>query len=227
VTAERDLRNPKNQVLGVTVEITWEPRLSPISLQQRMADVSAVDDSGNPVPVGTEEAELEIPVEPEAMAKEVRIPLGLPPREVKQIARLAGTFTALVPGKVETFRFKDLEKAKDVRQRVAGVTVTLEGTRKNNKIWEVRMRVSFDEASGALQSHRNWIFENEAFLEDPDGRQVVHGTFETTRQTKNEVGVAYLFRPEGPLADYTFVYKTATAILSTQFKYEMRDIKLP
>lgn len=227
VSAERDLRNPVNKALGVTVEITWEPRLGPISLQQRMADVVAVDDAGNPLPVGSEEAELEIPVEPEAVAKEVRIPLGLPPRQVRKIARLAGTFSALVPGKVQTFRFRDLEKANEVAERVAGVTVTLEGARRNNQVWEVRVRVRFDEASGALQSHRGWIFENEAFLEDPEGRPVVPGAFETTRQTNNEVGVAYLFRPQRPLADYTFVYKTAAAILSTEFRYEMRDIPLP
>ncbi len=190
VTADCDLRNSGNRSLGVTVEIAWEPRLSPISLQQRMADVSATDEQGNALATQSRDANLEVPVEADAMAKELRLPLALPPRTVREIARLDGTFTALVPGKVETFRFNNLLQAKDAEQRRAGVTVTLEQTRQNNKSWEVRIRVRFDQAGGALQSHRNWIFDNEAYLEGPDGKRLDYGTFETTRQTKNEVGRA-------------------------------------
>ena len=227
VSAERDLRNPASQSLGLTLEIAWEPRLAPISLQQRMADVSAADENGNPLAIESRDAELEVPVEPDAMAKELKIPLGLPPREVRQIARLQGSLLALLPGKIETFRFKDLEQAKKVEQRVAGVTVTLDEVRKNNKSWEVRMGVRFDEALGALQSHRNWIYENEAYLEGPDGKPVKYGIFETIRQLKKEVGLAYFFRTDRPLADYTFVYKTPGVILSAPFKYEIRSVKLP
>ena len=54
-----------------------------------------------------------------------------------------------------------------------------------------------------------------------------HPAFETTGQTENEVGVAYYFSVEGPLADYTLVYKTATVILSTEIDYEIRDVELP
>lgn len=229
ITADCDLRIPHNRSLAVTLEIAWEPRLSPISLQQRLADISAVDEQGNSLATESQDADLEVPIEPDATAKELRLPLVLPPRSVREIARLDGSFTALVPGKIETFRFRDLVQAKDkeVEQRQAGVTVMLEQVRQNNKSWEVRIRVRFDEASGALQSHRNWIFDNEAYLEGPDGKPVNYGTFETTRQTKDEVGLAYLFRPDRPINDYTFVYKTAGVILSTPFKYQLRNIKLP
>ncbi len=225
--ADCDRRNSGPRSLGGTVEIAWEPRLSPISLQQRMADVSATDEQGNALATQSRDANLEVPVEADAMAKELRLPLALPPRTVREIARLDGTFTALVPGKVETFRFNNLLQAKDAEQRRAGVTVTLEQTRQNNKSWEVRIRVRFDQAGGALQSHRNWIFDNEAYLEGPDGKRLDYGTFETTRQTKNEVGLAYVFRPQRPMSDYTFVYKTAGVILSTPFTYQLRHIELP
>lgn len=229
VTADCDLRNPANRSLAVTVEIAWEPRLSPISLQQRLSEISAVDEQGNSLAIDGRDADLEVPIEPDAMAKELRLPLALPPRTVREIARLEGSFTALVPGKIETFRFKDLAQARDkeAEQRQAGVTVMLEQVRQNNKSWEVRIRVRFDQASGALQSHRNWIFDNEAYLEGPDGKRVSYGTFETTRQTKDEVGLAYLFRPDRPIHEYAFVYKTAGAILSTPFRYQLRNIKLP
>jgi len=227
ITAERNLRDPGKHALFVALEITWEPRLRPIYLEHAMSDVSAVDDQGNPLAVETQAAKLEVPIESDVMAKELRIPLALPPREVRQIASLKGAFTAVVPGRVEILRFGNLGDAKAVQQRIAGATVTLDEVRKDSRIWEVRMRIRFDQPGEALQSHRTWIFENEAYLEDPNKKRIEYGTFETTRQTKDELGVAYLFRAGRDLAGHAFVYKTPGLILPIQFHYELRDLKLP
>jgi len=131
-----------------------------------------------------------------------------------------------LPGKTETFRFQDLEQAKEVEQRIAGVTVMLEGARKNNELWEIRLRVRFDEAGQALQSHRNWIFDNEVRLQNPEGKSITWGSYETTRQTENEVGLAYLFSVES-LQGFTLVYKTPGVILTTEIPYEIKDVPLP
>jgi len=228
IRAQRDLRNPGNDTLVLTLEVAWEPRLAPITLVQRMADLTAVDENGNPVTVGSMQAALEVPVDPESMAVELKIPFVLPPREVKRIASLKGTLTALVPGRIETFRFENLAEAQNVQRRIAGVTVVLEQARKRNEgIWEVRMGVRFDEAGGALASHRTWIEDNEASLEDPDGKPSSWATFETTRQTENEVGIAYLFGLDGPLTGHTFLYKTPGMILSSGFQYEIQGVELP
>jgi hypothetical protein len=146
---------------------------------------------------------------------------------VKKIARLKGKLTALLPGKVETFRFGDLEGAEQVEQRVAGVTVVLQQVRKNRSVWEIRLKVRFDEAGGALESHRTWIYDNEIYLETADGEQTEWATFETTLQTENEVGAAYYFAVDGPLSDYTLVYKTPALILSKQTEYEIGEVELP
>jgi hypothetical protein len=107
------------------------------------------------------------------------------------------------------------------------VSVVVDQVRKNNEVWEVRMRVVFDKAAGALESHLGWIFNNEAYLENPAGEQVQYATLETTRQTENEVGVAYLFDvPEG-LKGHTFVYKTPVAIVNMPVEYELKDLELP
>lgn len=227
IEAIRDLRNPASQSLRLTVEVSWEPRLAPITFQQRMADIRAVDAAGNPMAVDGRQAQLEVPIRPDTMAVPLVIPLVLPGRDVTQIGRLEGSLTALVPGKVETFRFEDLEDAKDVEKRVAGVTVVLDRVRKNNSIWDVGVHVRFDNAEDALASHRNWIFDNEAYLENPQGERVAYDAFETTRQTENEVGVAYLFAVDGPLTGYKFVYKTPGLILSRTIDYQVQDIPLP
>jgi len=227
IEAIRDLHEPENESLHLTLEVAWEPRLAPVTLQQRMADVTAVDDGGNPIAVDSRQAQLEVPVRPDSIAVPLRSPLVLPGREVERIAWLEGSLTALVPGKMETFRFEGLEEAKEVEKRIAGVTVLLDQVRKDNAIWEVRVRVRFDQAGGALASHRNWIYDNEAYLEDPQGQPVAYDAFETTRQTENEVGVAYLFALDGPLTGYAFVYKTPGVILSRTVDYRIEDVPLP
>ena len=133
----------------------------------------------------------------------------------------------MIPGRIETFRFDKLAKAKNVEKRIAGVTVTLEQASKNNEAWEIRMLVHFDDAGDALASHRTWIFNNDAHLEGPDGKPIAYDSFETTAQEKNEVGVAYLFNPDQPLDKLTFVYKTPGTIVNSGFDYELKNIELP
>lgn len=227
ILAQRDLRRVDGDSLRVTLETAWEPRLSPITLQQPRDTIAAVDEDGRPIRAEQRDARIEVPVTPLATAVELVIPLELPPREVKRIATLAGTLQVLLPGRVEAFRFDQLAEAKDVEKRVAGVTVRLEQVRKNNMIWEVRIRVRYDEPSGAMASHRTWMFENEAYLEGPDTKKVEYDAFETTWQSENEFGIAYLFGLEEPLDKYTFVYKTPSRILSSDFRYEIKGIELP
>ena len=225
--ARRGLRDPTETSLRLKMQVAWEPRLAPISLKQTLANVTAIDERGQPLTIDGAPAELEVPVDPETMAVELTLPMALPPREVKQIANLAGELDALLPGREVTFRFDKLAEAKNVKQQVAGVTVTLERVRKNHEIWEVWVRVQFDKAGGALESHRGWVFNNPAYLEGPDGKPLENDGFETTRRTENEVGLAYLFDLEKPLENYTFVYKTPSAILAAKFRYEFKNLKLP
>ncbi|NUQ61526.1 MAG: hypothetical protein HUU20_03495 [Pirellulales bacterium] len=226
VLAQRDLCTAEGS-LRVTFEAAWEPRLAPISLQQPMNTVMAVDEQGRPVGVDQKQANIEVPVTPLATAVELVLPFELPPREVKRIARLSGTLKAILPGKTETFRFDKLSEAENVEKRVAGVTVKLEQVRKNNTIWEVRIRVRYDEPLGSMASHRTWMFNNEAYLEGPDGKKLQYDAFETTSQSENEFGIAYLFGLEDPLDKHTFVYQTPSRILGSDFRYEVKDVELP
>ena len=224
--ARRDLRQSEGS-LSVAIETAWEPRLRIIGLTQRMADVVALDERGRPLAVADREAQLDIPTSGEAVAVKLDLPLRLPSRDVRRIASLKGKLYAMIPGKTETFRFEKLRGAKNVERRIAGVTVTLEEVRKNNEAWEVRMRARFDDAGDALASHRTWIFNNEAFLEGPDGKPIAYDTYETIQQDKNEVGLAYLFTADPPLDKLTFVYKTPGSIVNRGFDYELKDIELP
>jgi hypothetical protein len=225
--AQRDLRTADAGSLTVNIEVAWEPRLAVILLMQRMADVQAVDQRGQPLPVADPAAQLEMPISGSASAVNLTLRFPLPSGGLQKIAKLQGKLLATIPGKTETFRFDKLAGAKNVEQRIAGATVVLQGVRKSPTGWEVLMRVRFDEAGDALASHRQWIFGNPAFLERAEGKPIAFERYETTAQSKNEVGLAFSFETDRPLDDLAFVYKTPGSIVTTPIPYELKDIKLP
>lgn len=226
LTAQRDLATLGPGWLKLDVQAAWEPRLRPIVLQLPLADIKAVDEHGTPIAVENTEGEQERSVDQAGNAVEFQLPLVNPPRDIRQIGSIQGKIKALVPGKVETFEFTNLKDAKKVEQRRAGVTVTLDEVRQNGDGWEVRMRVRFDNAANALETFRRWVYDNEAYLEGPKGK-IPNGSYEPTRQTKDEMGMAYEFDlPDGP-AGLKFVYKTPAVLMSVPLHFEFKNLPLP
>ena len=216
VVARRDFRPLPRRALSVNVEIAWEPRLRIIGLTRRMADVKAVDGRGNPLPVADDKAQLEIPTSGDAAAVELNLPLQLPSRDVRRVASLKGRLLAMIPGRIETFRFDNPAKAKNVEKRIAGVTVTLEGVSKNNDVWEMRVLVNFDNAGDALASRPHLDFQQRR----PPGRPRRQGDrlrlLETDRAGE-ERGRRRLLLQHRPAARQaqTFVYKTPGTIVNS------------
>ena len=229
--ARRDLRDPEGQMLQLTLEAAWEPRVQPIVIMQPFDAIVATDENGQPLATSVSVSQLEVaPESADATNVELPIQFQLPARSVNRIASLKGKLVAVMPGRVETFRFANLEKAKKQEKRKASVTVAVDEMRKNGAIWEVRVRVRFDKASGALESHRgDWVTNNPVYMEDPDKERIGHAGYHTpnTANAENEVSVVYLFDlPNGPKG-HTLVYRTATAIVSVPIEYELKDLELP
>ena len=199
VMARRDLRQPAGEQLVVTLEVAWEPRLRIIASHATHGRREGRGRTGPGSAGGQPRGPTGNTRKRRGPGRQLDLPLRLPSRRVERVASLKGKLLAMIPGRIETFRFTKLAGAKDIQRRIAGVTVTLEEVRKNNESWEVRILARFDDAGDALASHRTWIFNNEAYLEGPDGKPIAYGTYETTRQGKNEVGVAYIFDPDEPL----------------------------
>ncbi|MFZ5830119.1 MAG: hypothetical protein ACOY3P_08525 [Planctomycetota bacterium] len=227
ILAKRDLRREDGNSLMLNLDIAWEPRLKPIGLRQRIEDLEAFNEERQPLRLASQDAELEVAARADTAVTTLVIPFELPDRRVQRLASLRGKLRVMLPGKTETFRFDKLKDAQAVEKRQAGVTVTLDEVRKNNDLWQVYMRVRYDEAGDALQSHRGWIFQNEAYLVDPQGKQLPYDILETTRQTENEVGIAYGFVLDGSPEQYEFVYQTPGALVAAEFDYQLKDIKLP
>jgi hypothetical protein len=227
VQSQRSVRQPNQKSLKLQLEFAWEPRLRPIALSQPAADVTATGDDDEELSVSQPESMQDVEVPTGTQAAEIVLPFELPSRNVKKIATLKGKLHALVPGRHAKFQFEDLAKAAGKNKRLGGVQVTLDDVRKNGAVWEIHMRFALDEATGALQSHRGWVFQNLSYLVAKDGSRIENAGFETTRQTPNEVGMAYLFDVADGIEGLSWVYETPAAIVDLPVEYELKDIELP
>ncbi|MCH7750971.1 MAG: hypothetical protein IH898_02290 [Planctomycetes bacterium] len=228
VVAQRNLRTPAQQGVRIELEIAWEPRLRPIALSQPIEAIEVMGDDGSAILPASSRAVLDVEVQPGSHSTELTIPLALPPRNVTALATFRGQMSALVPGRVVEFQFTDLAQAKGVEQQRGGVKVILDGTRKNQALWEVHMRVQVESEEAGLESHRGWVFQNITYLLNREGEVIDHVGFETTRQSKREVGLAYFFDlPDDEIGAYTWVYRTPAAIVRVPIEYELKDIPLP
>lgn len=227
VRAQRDLRNPDVQGLNLDLQFAWEPRLSPILIGLAMDSLEVEDETGAALGVdGT--GERRTPLQPNVSAAELELPLRLPARAVTKLAKVRGELTLLVPGRVETFEFTgNLQRLRGAEVRRAGASVVLDRVRASPDLFEIRLRLRFDESSNAMETHQGWIYNNEAYLVDASGKQVKHAGLEASRQDANEVALTYLFpaATEGGFAK--FVYRTPAVMMELPVKFEVREVPLP
>ncbi|MEM6329209.1 MAG: hypothetical protein AAF790_03055 [Planctomycetota bacterium] len=255
VTAARNLRRVSGESLAVQLELSWEPRVAPIALSLPLGGVQIENEDGQRLSLAQPERTLDVEVDPGGQTTEMTLPLLLPDRQTSLIASLRGALQAIMPGREAEFRFTGLAAGGPLQQKQGAALVSVEQVRKAGEIWEVRMRLRLDDAEGAdatedvFASHRGWVLSNVTYLEDKEGNRVEHAGFETTMQRGNEIGMAYLFElpstpaPDGPedkagagpsdgpaaggIGDYTWVYKTPTAILRVPIEFELNHIPLP
>jgi hypothetical protein len=233
VVANRNLRATGRDGLRIDLEIVWEPRLRPIHLSQPAALLRVVDQDGTPLAVANPHATFDLEVPSGSHAIELTIPLALPARPLEQIAQFSGQMTALVPGRLVDFRFMQLQgdkvssKTRSREQHHHGVTVTLDRVSRNHDLWEIHMRLRVDGPVDALQSHRDWVFQNLTYLQNAQGKVIDHGGFETVLQTEQEIGLTYFFDVPDSIDNYTWVYRTPASMVRVPIKYELRNIPLP
>jgi hypothetical protein len=227
VRADRSLRNPEIQGLRLTLQISWEPRLTPISFEQSLAELKVLDEQDQPLAVDPQQGSVQAAGSADTSSVQVEVPLMLPDRGVEKIKSFQGEISSLIPGRREKFTFEKIAQADNDQQRRAGVTVTVVELRKNQQLYEVHSRIKFDEAANALESHRGWIYDNDAYLIDAKGNRQEYLAFEANRQLSNEVGLLYRFQlPDGP-EKVQFIYETPASIVKRSWKYELKDIPLP
>ena len=227
LNAVRHLQDKGQDALSITLGIGWEPRLTPLVLQLPIPSLRIDDDQGTSLLPAAQETHLEVSVDANQALVDLEIPAALPPRNASMVRTLSGTLRALIAGPIEEFPFKDLETAKPIVVRKENVTLTVEDMRKSADVYELLLAVQYDEATGVLDSPREWIFANEAFLVDSKGTRIDYDGLETFRQTPEQMGISFKFVLENGPAGMTFIYRCPASIIPREFPFELRDLPLP
>ncbi len=226
VQAAIDLTNPELDSCAITTLIRWEPRLRPISIDLPLANVEITDEYGDKVNVRDVNTVVYGIVQPELPELEFNIPIERVSRQVEELQSLKAKFHAILPGRVETFRFRNAsDQRPGLTMTKAGATVTFGGVRKNEDIYMVTLSLSFDQENNALESHQGWVFQNEVYLEGPDGEREESIGLETVQQDNSKVTIRYLFINDP--GQRTLVYRTPAAIVRMPVEVELKRIPLP
>ena len=225
ITGKRGLADPAESVLQVQLETQWEPRLAPITMTFPRESLSVKFDDGTKAGSARQGSEL---LGTRAAGSRFPLHMELPPRQATRIEQIAGNLKVLLPGRVETFRFGPLPGPGKYREKKAEVTVFVDRVAKNADAWEVFVRLKFDDAAGALQSHLlDWVEDNPAWLESADGKKMEPGSYQPTQEGESEYGISYLFPLTGDIQGYTFVYSTPAALVEKTIPFAFKNLDLP
>lgn len=226
VDSSVNMQEPNLDYTTVSLLVRWEPRLRPISVDMPMASVTIRDEFDDVVSVTDPKSVIYGMIQPELPELEFALPLKRVDRQVEELQSLQATIDTILPGRVETFRFRNLKDQKVGREiQKAGATVTYGGIHKNEDVYTVTLSLAFEEENNALESHQGWVFQNPVYLENNDGEREEAIGLETLRQDNSKVTIRYLFI-EDP-GNRTLVYQTPAAIVKMPVKIELKKIPLP
>ncbi len=225
VTSRRVLNDPDLSALNISVEISWEPRLTPVGLTLPVAQLAGKLDDGAVLRPQDSGETIDVNTNSDLAFSEFFMPMKLPAGQPGQVDALSGIIRALLPGKRQTFELALKESSPT--QTIDAMTVKIETVRKNGPLHEVRVSITLEDADRSLESHRHWIFENDVYVKLKDGTRTDHLGYEVFRQTESGVGVSYLFDLGDGVGDSSLVYESPTAVVPNEVPFVIQDIPLP
>ncbi len=154
------------------------------------------------------------------------------PPETQRTAAVLVTMTDLRSEKV----FRETEVPADEKPEISQTTDGREenAVEESGEVQEfltVSIRYRYEEPHEALESHRTWIYENEAELRHTDGRSISAQRSELRRQTPNEIALDLYFPADseilGDLSGWEIVYPRPSGIYEVGLPFELKQIPLP
>jgi hypothetical protein len=225
VTARKNLSKPDLSGLNVAIQISWQPTTTPIGLTIPVKQLTGKLSDASRLKPQTSGDTIDVATNGELAFSEFFLPMQLPANQPKMIQSLSGVIRAMLPGKRQTFQLGLGQVA--AKQSIDSMTVKVEDVRADGPLHEVRVGVELKDAKRSLESHRQWIFENEVFVKLKDGTRADHLGYQTYRQTTSGVGIGYLFDLGDDVADCTLVYTSPTAVVQNEVSFVIQDIEMP
>ncbi|MCC9603662.1 hypothetical protein LOC67_24195 [Stieleria sp. JC731] len=223
-SARRVFNDGQQSGLNLSMELSWQPGMTPIGITIPVDQLSGKLDDGQTLKPQTTQRTIDIPANREIKFSEFYLPFELPAGNPNKIETLSGTIESLLPGKVHDFELplNDIGQA----QTVDSMTVKLERVQPNGGIYEVRFSVEVEDANEAMDSHRQWLFQNRVYVIDANGNRSENLGYELYRRSESGVGLGYLFEIES-LEDAKLVYQSPTSVIRNSVDFIVHDIALP
>ncbi len=249
VTSSILLSNEKPSTI-LQLEMAWEPRILPVFAYLKLSEAEFFADGkpmmGLPKKMPATEYEILIGAEDVRALCELPISGSLIPAGAEKMT-LRGTFSAVACGTQKDFVFTELEEKLNrdfspVSHRTAAVLVTLsdlrsemeqktEDSEETVSYFVATLRYRYEESHEAMESHRTWIYENDAELVFPNGERIASERSEMLRQTPNEIATDIYFPVSAELlkdlSGCKLVFPRPCGIYEVEMPFELQEIPLP
>ena len=246
ITSNIQLDNER-MASALLLELAWEPKLTPIYAQITLDKIGFPD---------TEESKagelfprtVDLPLELGDIRSVPEIPIPLKKPEIlreHQSMTLGGTLYTVVAGPKTDFAFRELDQKlgrefTPVSHRTNALLLTLtrlrlektpreDGTTTSELVATVRYR--YENPYEAMESHRQWVYENPAWLVNASGTRVNIERSEMLLQTTNEIALDLYFPVTDDviqtLAGWTLIYPRPSGLYEVKHAFELRNIPIP
>lgn len=231
------------------LELSWEPRIQPVFAYLKLTEADFFDASGqkisDPAPLRLPQLEHEILIGKTDFRSlcDIALPINAFPHDARSM-NLRGSLSAVACGAKKDFAFSNLESklnqtfSPEIR-RTAAVLVMMTDLRsesvqnkeKTDCFLIAGFRYRYEESHDAMESHRTWIYENDAVLQGPDGRKILSQRSELLRQTPNEIAVEIYFPITKALlddmSDWKLIFPRPSGIYEVEYPFELCRIPIP
>ena len=226
ISSAKNLLQPGLDYTRVDLEIQWEPRLTPISIEMPLSKVKILDEDGKELKVSNPEQVLSGSVQTGINQIEMSLTLENIDREIKKISAVSGRLECVLPGRRETFRFPSVGEIEgEPKLSKAGVSVQYIGFEQNEDLYAVNLLVSMDPGAEKIESHLGWLYDNPLFLVNDAGEKQTSIGHQGGDLDETGVHIQYFFIDEP--TKFSLLYESPGAIVSVPADFELKDIPLP
>ncbi|MDO4569660.1 MAG: hypothetical protein Q4D38_04690 [Planctomycetia bacterium] len=237
----------------IQLDLGWEPRIRPIFGQLTLVGASFVKSSGE-----TQDATSalqkrihEIPFGAKEIRASMDIPVPLTPAATESMRAydflsLRGHFSAVAASETIDFKFESLDQKLNrefspVSHRTAALLTTLSSLRSekiaapDGSVKEyliAGLRYRYENSYDAMESHRTWIYENNASLVcATTSERLESERSELLRQTSNEIA-AEIYIPIPPsfhenVRDWTLIFPRPGGLYQVEYEFEIKGVPIP
>ncbi len=221
----RTIGTDGKRLLRLRCRLEVEPRLRPLFLSVSARSLQFRDAAGNELAPFNPEAQYELTLgESGEVAFDVDF-LSEDATTTWQQCSFQGSLELTVAAGTEAIRFRNVARSAGASRRRGGVIVSLREISRsqtgNDTVLKTRLAVAYETGGPAFESHRTWIYHNQAYFEGPNGkRQQREAGFSTELATDGGVVLEYAFRnPPFPPEETDFVYVAPTLITELPLEF--------